>query len=37
MDDSELEDIKAAIMDQWGSMAGMAGMFCASILIGVFI
>ena len=37
MDDSELEDIKAAIMDQWSSMAGMAGMFCASILIGVFI
>lgn len=37
MDDSELADIKAAIMDQWRSMAGMGAMFVSSILFGVFI
>ena len=37
MDDSELADIKAAIMDQWRSMAGMGAMFVTSILFGVFI
>ena len=37
MDDSELADIKAAIMDQWRSMAGMGAMFVGSILFGVFI
>ena len=37
MDDSELADIKAAIMDQWNSMVGMGAMFVTSILFGVFI
>ena len=37
MEGSELADIKAAIMDQWRSMAGMGAMFVSSILFGVFI
>ncbi len=35
--ESEIDEILAAIRDQWSSMLGMAGMFTASILIGVFI
>ena len=37
MADSEFGDVMAAIRDQWASMAGMAGMFTFSILLGVFI
>ena len=37
MADSEFEDVMAAIREQWASMAGMAGMFTFSILLGVFI
>jgi presenilin-like A22 family membrane protease len=35
--DSELDEILDAVLDQWQSMAGMAAMFTASILFGVFI
>ena len=37
MADSEFDEVMAAIRDQWASMAGMAGMFTFSILLGVFI
>lgn len=37
MADSEFDDVMAAIREQWASMAGMAGMFTFSILLGVFI
>ena len=37
MADSEFGEVMAAIRDQWASMAGMAGMFTISILLGVFI
>ena len=34
---SEMEEIVAAIRDQWVSMAGMAAMFTLSIGFGIFI
>ena len=37
MADSEFGDVMAAIREQWASMAGMAGMFTFSILLGIFI